>query len=107
MVKVTYIEHSGERHEVDVPLGYSVMEGALNNGVPGIVADCGGACSCATCHVYVEPEWRERAGEPGETEDIMLEFAEERDERSRLSCQIKLTEELDGLVVRVPERQAA
>jgi 2Fe-2S ferredoxin len=106
MAKVTYIEHSGTAHTVDAPIGSSVMEGAVRNGVPGIDADCGGACACATCHVYIDPAWLSAAGAPSETEAAMLEYAAESVEtNSRLSCQLKLTDELDGLIVRMPRRQ--
>jgi 2Fe-2S ferredoxin len=105
MPKITYIEHNGTRHTVDVPVGHSVMEGAVNNEIPGIDADCGGACACATCHVYVEPAWLERLPPREEMEQSMLDFAIEPDACSRLSCQIKVTEDLDGLVVRMPRTQ--
>ena len=105
MAKITYIEHSGKTHEIEVENGLSVMEGAVNNLIPGIDADCGGACACATCHVYVEPEWRAKTGEIGDMEETMLDFAEGREEGSRLSCQIKVSDELDGLVVKLPEAQ--
>jgi len=106
MTKVIYIEHSGARHEVDVPDGYTVMEGAVNNQIPGIDGDCGGACACATCHVYVEEEWRAKTGEPSPMEEDMLDFGYDVRPNSRLSCQIKVTDELDGLVVRTPDKQA-
>ena len=105
MPKVIYIEHGGARHEVEVPLGLSVMRGAVDNGVPGIDADCGGACACATCHVFVEPEFLLRTGTPGEMEKSMLGFAALAAENSRLACQICVTAALDGLVVRLPESQ--
>ena len=107
MPKVTYIEFSGAEHLVEVPVGLSVMRGAVNNGVPGIDADCGGECACATCHVYVDPAWRERIGtpEPGSMEESMLSFAAVTQPDSRLSCQISMTEDLDGLIVRMPEGQ--
>jgi ferredoxin, 2Fe-2S len=105
MPKVTYIEHNGSQHTVDVPIGLSVMRGAIDNGLPGIDADCGGACACATCHVYVDPAWQGKipAIEARETE--MLGFTAEAMENSRLACQIPVTAELDGLVVRMPEAQ--
>jgi 2Fe-2S ferredoxin len=106
MGTVTYVEFSGKEHQIEVPVGQSVMEGAVGNLVPGIVADCGGACACATCHVYVDPAWRERAGALGENEDAMLEVVMDRREGSRLSCQLRMSEALDGLVVRLPESQA-
>ena len=107
MPKVTYIEHSGVEHQVDVPLGLSVMRGAVDDNVPGIDADCGGECACATCHVYVQHPWLERTGlpEPGSQEASMLSFAAVAQPNSRLSCQLKMTEALDGLVVRLPEGQ--
>lgn len=107
MPRVTYIEHHGVAHTVEVPVGTSVMRGAVDNKVPGIDADCGGQCACATCHVYIEPEWEARVGEPrSETlEPSMLEFAAVTQPNSRLSCQIEMRPELDGLVVRLPEGQ--
>ena len=107
MPKVTYIEFNGTAHDVDVPVGLSVMRGAVDNNVPGIDADCGGECACATCHVYLEPEWLAKIGTPaaGSQEASMLSFAAVAQPNSRLSCQIAMTEELDGLVVRMPEGQ--
>jgi ferredoxin, 2Fe-2S len=107
MPKVTYIEYDGTAHPVEVPVGLSVMRGAVNNAVPGIDADCGGECACATCHVYVDPAWLDRTGlpEPGSMEASMLSFAAAAEPNSRLSCQIAMREELDGLVVRMPEGQ--
>lgn len=105
MAKITYIEFDGTPHEVDVPAGISVMEGAIDNGIPGIEAECGGACSCATCHVYVDPAWVEATGSPDPIERDMLESAFDLKETSRLSCQIEVSDELDGLVVRMPEHQ--
>ncbi|MCW5724246.1 MAG: 2Fe-2S iron-sulfur cluster binding domain-containing protein [Maricaulaceae bacterium] len=105
MVKITYIEHDGTEHVVDAPEGLSVMEGAVRNMVPGIDADCGGACACATCHVFVDPAWTEKTGERSAMEESMLDFAEGVQETSRLSCQIKVTKDLDGLVVRMPPYQ--
>jgi 2Fe-2S ferredoxin len=105
MVKVTYIEHNGTVHEVEGAEGATVMETAVKNGVPGIVAECGGACACATCHVYVEKEWKEKVGDPSPMEEDMLDFAFDVRKTSRLSCQIRLKPELDGLVVRIPEYQ--
>jgi 2Fe-2S ferredoxin len=106
MAKITYIEHNGTEHVVDVANGLTVMEGARDNGVPGIEADCGGACACSTCHVYVAEDWAVKlpAKEPMEAD--MLDFAWEPDPvRSRLTCQIKVTDALDGLVVTMPEKQ--
>jgi len=105
MAKITYIEFDGAEHVVDVKPGLSVMEGAVRNNVPGIDADCGGACACATCHVYVDEAWLEKTGARSAMEDSMLDFAENVEANSRLSCQIKVTEALDGLVVRTPESQ--
>jgi 2Fe-2S ferredoxin len=105
MAKITYIEHNGAEHTVEVPRGNSVMEGAIKNMIPGIDADCGGACACATCHVYVDPAWTEKVGPPSAMERSMLDFANDVRENSRLSCQIPVTDALDGLIVRTPERQ--
>ena len=105
MAKITYIEHNGNEHTLDVDNGLTVMEGAVRNMVPGIDADCGGACACATCHVYVDAAWTEKTGAREAMEDSMLDFAEEVQETSRLSCQIKVSDELDGLVVRMPQNQ--
>ena len=105
MVKVTYVEHDGTRHTVEGEVGATVMETAVRNNVPGIEAECGGACACATCHVYVDPGWVEATGSPQPMEEDMLDFAYDMRDTSRLSCQIKLREDLDGLVVSVPERQ--
>ena len=105
MSKITYIEHSGKSHTIEVPKELSVMEGALQNNIPGIDADCGGCCSCATCHVYVDEAWLEGVGPIGPTEETMLSLSSDRKENSRLSCQITVSEELDGLVVKTPEFQ--
>lgn len=106
MVKITYIEFDGEQHVVDVETGLTVMEGARNNSIPGIEADCGGACACSTCHVYVSNEWVKKLPEKDPMEEDMLDFAHEPDPiRSRLTCQIKITDDLEGLVVTMPERQ--
>lgn len=105
MPKITYVEASGTRHDVEAETGSTVMESAIMNGVPGIVAECGGACTCATCHVYVDEEWTERVGGPSVMEEDMLDFAFDVRETSRLSCQIKVRPEFDGLVVHVPTRQ--
>ena len=106
MAKITYIAHDGTKFEVDAENGTTVMENAIKNSVPGIEAECGGACACATCHVYVDEAWAEKAGSPEAMEEDMLDFAFEVQPTSRLSCQIKVTDELDGIVVRVPEKQA-
>ena len=105
MAKITYIEHDGTGHTVDVAEGLSVMEGAVNNNVPGIDADCGGSCACATCQVYVDAAWSHLTGEQNESEASMISFANGVEPNSRLSCQIKVTAELDGLVVRMPAGQ--
>lgn len=106
MARITYIEFNGTRHEVDVRPGLTVMEGARDNGIPGIEADCGGACACSTCHVYVDATWVDRIPARDAMEEDMLDFAYEPDPlRSRLTCQIRVTDELDGLVVHLPERQ--
>ena len=105
MPKITYIESSGAEHVVDAQVGVSVMETAIKNMVPGIDADCGGACACATCHVYVDEAWIEKVGKPQAMEESMLDFAYEPKENSRLSCQITVTNALDGLVVRLPQFQ--
>ena len=105
MPKIKYIEHNGKEHEAEVPLGWSVMEGAVKNNIPGIDADCGGACACATCHVYVDEAWREKTGSPSPMEEDMLDFGFDVRPNSRLSCQIKVTDALDGLIVRMPENQ--
>ncbi len=106
MAKITYIEHDGTEHVVDVANGLTVMEGARDNGIPGIEADCGGACACSTCPVYVDEAWVGKLPEKDPMEEDMLEFAYEPDEtRSRLTCQLKVSDALDGLVVRMPERQ--
>ncbi|MHB8286583.1 MAG: 2Fe-2S iron-sulfur cluster-binding protein [Caulobacteraceae bacterium] len=105
MPKVTYIEFSGTEHPVEVKAGATVMEGAVKHNVPGIDADCGGACACATCHVYVDPAWTELTGKPSAMEESMLDFAENVEPNSRLSCQIKVTATLDGLIVRMPQDQ--
>lgn len=104
-MKITYIEFNGREHVVDVPTGMSVMEGAKKNGVPGIDADCGGGCSCGTCHVFVDPAWLAQVGGRTPIEEATIEFAEGVEPNSRLSCQIKVSEALDGLVVRMPESQ--
>ncbi len=106
MTKITIVAFDGTRHEIEAENGSTVMENAIRNGVPGIEAECGGACACATCHVYVDEAWIETVGEPEPMEEDMLDFAYDVRPTSRLSCQIKVTDELDGLVVEVPERQA-
>jgi 2Fe-2S ferredoxin len=106
MAFVTYIEHNGTQHQVEVPDGNSVMQGATNNTIAGIVAECGGGLACATCHCYVDDAWIDRVGPPSEAEMQMLESAaDERKRGSRLSCQISVSDDLDGLVVRLPATQ--
>ena len=105
MVQITYIDAEGTARTVAADVGATVMETAIRNDVPGIVAECGGACSCATCHVYVDEEWRAATGEPQPMEEDMLDFASDVRPNSRLSCQIRVRPELDGLVVRTPARQ--
>ncbi len=105
MAKITFVEHNGTEHTVDGQNDMTLMEVAVKNQVPGIDADCGGACACATCHVYVEPKWFEKTGEANESEEDMLDFAFEVQENSRLSCQITIKDDLDGLVVKIPEKQ--
>jgi 2Fe-2S ferredoxin len=105
MPTVTYVDDAGVERPVEVAAGLSVMEGAVRNNVPGIDADCGGACACATCQIYVDPAWLDRVGEPSAMEDSMLDFAERKKPTSRLSCQIKVTDELDGLRVTTPSSQ--
>ena len=106
MPKITYIDPEGTSRTIDGEIGSTVMETAIKNNVPGIEAECGGACACATCHVYVEEAWRATVGEPSPMEEDMLDFGYDVKPSSRLSCQIKITEELDGLIVRTPARQA-
>ena len=105
MTKITFIDVKGEARTVEAQVGATVMETALHNSIPGIEAECGGACACATCHVYVDEAWTEKVGEPSQTEEDMLDFAFEVRPNSRLSCQIKVTGELDGLVVTTPAKQ--
>ncbi len=105
MPKITYIEHGGAEHVVDAPEGLTVMEAAVKNAIPGIDADCGGACACSTCHVYVDPAWIDRLPKRESMEEDMLDFAYEPKPNSRLTCQLKITAALDGLVVRMPEKQ--
>ena len=106
MAKITYIEHNGTEHVVEVANGLTVMEGARDNNIPGIEADCGGACACSTCHVYVDPAWVDKIPAKEDMEEDMLDFAYEPDPaRSRLTCQLKVTDALDGLVVQMPEKQ--
>jgi 2Fe-2S ferredoxin len=106
MAKITFIDSSGAARAVEAQIGSTVMETAIKNGIPGIEAECGGACACATCHVYVDEPWREITGPPSPMEEDMLDFGFDVRTNSRLSCQIKVTEALDGLVVLTPPRQA-
>ena len=105
MAKITYIEHNGQSHTVEVKKGLSVMEGAVQNNIPGIDADCGGSMACATCHVYVKEEWFDKVNIKLEGEDDMLDQAYEPNKYSRLSCQISVTDSIDGLIVNLPEKQ--
>ncbi len=105
MARITYVEFGGAEHVIEVADGHSVMEGAVNNGVPGIDAECGGACACATCQVYIDDGWLARVGPADEMEADMLAFAEHAKPNSRLSCQIAVSAALDGLIVRMPESQ--
>ena len=105
MAKVTFKQPDGTEQTVEAAAGVTVMEAAKTNLVPGIEAECGGACACATCHVYVDAAWADKTGKPSDMEEDMLDIAFDIRDTSRLSCQIKVTEELDGLVVEVPEKQ--
>ncbi len=105
MAKITYIDHNGDATTVDVQDGLSVMEGAIRNRIAGIEGDCGGACACSTCHVYVDPQWRSQTGSASDMEEDMLDFAFDVRDGSRLSCQIKVSSALDGLIVHMPSRQ--
>jgi len=105
MAKITYIDQDGTKREVEAKPGQSIMEVAVVNMIPGIDADCGGACACATCHVYVDDAWVEKLKAKDDMEDSMLDFAEDVRENSRLCCQILVTDELDGIVVTTPESQ--
>ena len=106
MPKITYIEHSGKTHTINVANGLSVMEGALQNNVPGIDADCGGSMACATCHVYVKEEWFDKLPKKENGEEDMIDMAHEPNKYSRLSCQLTVSDELEGLVVKLPVKQA-
>ena len=105
MPNITYIQPDGTQQTIEAKTGWSVMEGAIKNRVRGIDADCGGACACATCHVYVDEAWRDKTGTASAMEESMLDFAEGVEANSRLSCQIRVTDALDGLIVRLPESQ--
>jgi len=104
MTKITYIEHNGKEHTIDVQNGLTVMEGAVQNDIPGIDADCGGSMACATCHVYVKNDWYDKLDEKSEGEDDMIDQAYEPKKNSRLSCQITVSDKLEGLVVHLPEK---
>tara|TARA_Y100000992_G_scaffold279993_1_gene226694 strand:+ start:160 stop:480 length:321 start_codon:yes stop_codon:yes gene_type:complete len=106
MPKITYLEKNGKSYTIDVSNGLTVMEGAIQNDIPGIDADCGGGMACATCHVYVKEEWLDKIPKKEDGEEDMLDMAYEPKKNSRLSCQIIVTDDLDGLVVNLPERQA-
>ena len=106
MAKITYIEHNGKSHVVEVPNEISVMEGAVQNNIPGIDADCGGSCACATCHVYVDDKWFDKLPKKEDAEQDMLDMAFEPNKFSRLACQITISKDLDGLVVKMPSKQA-
>jgi 2Fe-2S ferredoxin len=103
MAKITYVTCDGQRHDVEVENGYSVMEGAINNNIDGIVAECGGACACATCHSYIDEAWIDKLPSMDDMEDSMLDAAFERKPTSRLTCQLEVSEKLDGLVVHIAE----
>ena len=105
MSKVTYIEHDGKSHTIDIQNGLTVMEGAIQNNIPGIDADCGGSMACATCHVYVKEEWFNRIPKKEDGEEDMLDMAFEPKTNSRLSCQLTVSDELDGLIVNIPSKQ--
>ena len=105
MAHITFVAPDGRRFEVEGENGWSLMKAAMHNGVPGIEAECGGACTCATCHVYIDSQWVAATGTPSVSEEDMLDFASEQKPTSRLSCQIKISDALDGLVVHLPTRQ--
>lgn len=105
MPKILYVDVDGGRHELDIAIGSTVMEGAIDNNVPGIVAECGGACACATCHAYIDTAWLGKLPPMEEMEDAMLDSAAERRTNSRLTCQLEVTSELDGLVVQVAQNE--
>ena len=106
MTKIVYIEHDGKSHSIDVQNGLTVMEGAIQNNIPGIDADCGGSMACATCHVYVKEEWFNKLPKKEDGEEDMLDMAFEPNQFSRLSCQLTVVDELDGLIVQLPSKQA-
>ena len=106
MAKITYVEHSGKLHTIQVQNGLTVMEGAVQNNIPGIDADCGGSMACATCHIYVKEEWFNKLPKKEDGEEDMLDMAYEPNKFSRLSCQLTVSDDLEGLVVNLPEKQA-
>ena len=105
MAKITYIEHTNKKHIVEVPNNMSVMEGAVQNNIPGIDADCGGSMACATCHVYIDKKWFDKLEKKDEGEEDMLDMAYQPNKFSRLSCQLLVSDELDGLILRMPSKQ--
>ena len=105
MAKITYIEHTNKEHVVEVPNNMSVMEGAVQNNIPGIDADCGGSMACATCHVYVDEKWFNKLEKKDEGEEDMLDMAYQPNKFSRLSCQLLVSDELDGLIIKMPSKQ--
>ena len=106
MTKISYIEHNGKTHQIDVANGLTVMEGAVQNNIPGIDADCGGSMACATCHVYVKEDWFNKLPKKENGEEDMIDMAHEPNKFSRLSCQLTVTDDLDGLTVQLPSKQA-
>ena len=106
MPKITYIEHNGKAHTIEVPKDLSIMEGAIQNNIPGIDADCGGSCACATCHIYVDEKWYDKLPKKESAEEDMLDVAIEPNKFSRLGCQITVTEELDGMILKMPSKQS-
>lgn len=105
MPVVKFIDSNGGEFEADVAVGSTVMQGAVDNMIEGIIAECGGACSCATCHCYIDSNWWDKVGEPGQLEKELLEMAVEPQDNSRLSCQVEITDEMEGMVVRLPPSQ--
>jgi len=105
MAKITYVENNNKEHTVEIPNGNTVMEGAVQNNIPGIDADCGGAMACATCHIYVDQKWYDKIEKKEDGEDDMLDVAFQPNKFSRLSCQIIISDDLDGLIVRMPSKQ--
>jgi ferredoxin, 2Fe-2S len=105
MPQIKYVEHNGIEHQIDVPIGWSLMEGAVKNGIPGIDGDCGGSCACATCHVFLDAYWSTKVPPKAEMEATMLEFGMESAQSGRLSCQIKVTADLEGMTVEMPKTQ--